>query len=406
MSEKFLVGAATAAYQVEENNTHSDFWIQENIKHSSYVEKSLDAVDHYHRFWEDIRLLKDAGLNAYRFSIEWGRIEPKEGSYSREETEHYRKVLKFCKENDVIPIVTLHHFSSPAWLIRKGGWTNPRTIEAFAKYARYIMQELGEYIDYVCTINEANMGFQLKKVAADMMAASKKKEGAVQVGVNFDLKQILLGMLEQGKAFHCNPFKINTFLSPRSQKQEEIVMKAHQAAKRAIKEVKPDCRVGLTLSLFDYQPAAAGQEMADKLWQEDFGFYFPYIKNDDFIGVQNYSRKIVTAKGAAEPAPSAPVTQMGYEDYPASISHVVRKVAAVFDGDILVTENGIATSDDARRCAFIQEMAEGIRQCVKDGIKIKGYMHWSLLDNNAEFTARYVSEVPEEETQMSCGMGR
>ena len=119
---EFFIGAATAAHQVEGNNIHNDCWAQEQMQHTSYVEPSLDAVDHYNRYEEDIRLMAEAGLNAYRFSIEWARIEPEEGRFDETEVEHYRKVIACCKANGLEPVVTLHHFSSPVWLISKGGW--------------------------------------------------------------------------------------------------------------------------------------------------------------------------------------------------------------------------------------------------------------------------------------------
>lgn len=382
MGEDFLIGAATAAHQVEGNNVHSDYWVMEHIKHSDFLEPSGSAADHYNRYEEDIALLAGAGLNAYRFSIEWARVEPREGTFDPDAVRHYRQVLDCCKKHGVTPIVTLHHFSSPAWLISKGGWGKPYVIDAFARYARHIAEQLGTQLPWICTINEANMGFQLNKIAADMMKAGKK-EGGVQVGTNtsLDLKKIILGMFEQGKAFRCSPFAVNTFLKPRKQAQEEIVMRAHQAAAKEIKAVRPQAKVGLTLSLFDYQPVDGGEAQAAQLWQEDFGFYLPWIQNDDFLGVQNYSRKLVGPEGAQEPAPGTAVTQMGYEDYPAAIGHVLRKVAESYYGELLVTENGIGTADDARRCEFIREALSGIQACVDDGLPVKGYLHWSLLDN-------------------------
>ena len=161
----FLLGAATAAHQVEGGNRNSDCWALENIQHSDYLEKSGDAIDHYHRYEEDIRLLAGAGLNAYRFSIEWARIEPEEGKFDDAEIEHYRSVLHACRANGVEPIVTLHHFSSPVWLIRKGGWEADTTPDDFARYAEYVMTKLGSEISYVCTINEANMGLQIAAIA-------------------------------------------------------------------------------------------------------------------------------------------------------------------------------------------------------------------------------------------------
>lgn len=380
MGKQFLTGAATAAHQVEGNNKNSDFWVMENLKHSDFAEPSGMAVDHYNRYAEDIRILAEAGLNAYRFSIEWARIEPNEGHFDEQEIAHYRDVLRECRKNGVEPIVTLHHFSSPAWLIRKGGWTSEYVVDAFAKYTRYVAEQLGSELGYVCTINEANMGFQLQKVMGDMRNSSRK-EGDVQVGVELDMKKILLSMLEQGFAFHCNPMKVNAYLRPRTEEQEKIVMRAHQAAKRELKSVSKDIRVGLTLSLFDYQAVEGGEENAAKLWREDFGIYLPFIREDDFLGVQNYSRKIVDANGTRQPAEGAPLTQMGYEDYPASIGNVLRKVAKEFPGELIVTENGLSTSDDARRCDFIREAFAGVLAAKEDGVPVSGYMYWSLLDN-------------------------
>ncbi len=375
---KFLIGTATAAHQVEGNNIHCDFWAMENMKHSTFAEPSGICCDHYNRYEEDIKLMAAAGLNAYRFSIEWARIEPQEGQFDLSEVEHYRNVIDCCYENGIQPIATLMHFSSPAWLMRKGGWGKEYVVSAFAKYAGFIARELGEKLPYIATINEANMGFQLQKVIEDMKKASSR-EGDVQVGVQMDMKKLLLGMLEQ--MWYFKTFSVNTFLTGRSFEKETYVMKAHQEAKKEIKVHSPETKVGLTLSLFDYQVVEGGEEKATRLWYEDFGFYLPYIKDDDFLGVQNYSRKIVNAEGALPPAADAPLTQMGYEDYPASIGHVVRKVAKEFPGELMVTENGIATLDDDRRCQFIREAVQDVLDARDDGVNVTGYCYWSAMDN-------------------------
>lgn len=380
---EFFIGAATAAHQVEGNNIHSDYWVMENVKHSDFTEPSGVACDHYNLYEEDIRLLAEAGANAYRFGIEWARIEPEEGAFDEAEIEHYRRVIDCCYNNGVTPIVTLMHFSSPAWLIKKGGWAKNAVAAYFARYAGKIAASLGEKLPYICTINEANMGIQLHKVIADMMKAGARREGGVQVGQNsgLDMKSILIGMVEQGMAFKTNPLAINSFLKPRDEKSERCVMEAHLAAKRAIKEASPNTKVGLTLSLFDYQPTERGKSAAAKLWHEDFGWYLPYIKDDDFLGVQNYSRKIVDESGALSPASEARVTQMGYEDYPASIGNVLTRVARSYKGELIVTENGIATDDDNRRCEFIREAFDSVMAAKSAGAPVTGYLHWSLLDN-------------------------
>ena len=389
----FMVGASTAAHQVEGNNVHSDYWLQENVEHSQFVEPSGEAVDHYHRYEEDIRLMAEAGLNAYRFSIEWARIEPKQGEFDENEIEHYRKVIACCKENGVEPVVTLHHFTSPAWVISRGGWENEEVVDWFANYVQYVVKHLGSELRYICTINEANMRLQLaaimKKYMGQMAGGQQEeknapKEGDVQVGLNLDqgMNTMMLGMMECAKAFGLqDPRGIHTFVSMCTPEGDILVMKAHQAAKKVIKEWYPDIKVGLTLSLHDMQPATGGEDAAHKEWEEEFSHYLPYIAEDDFLGVQSYTRQCFDEKGNKYTPEGVELTQMGYEFYPQAIANVVRAVAKEFKGDLIVTENGVATADDSRRQEYIKEATAGLQACIADGIPLKGYLHWSLMDN-------------------------
>lgn len=394
-SKDFLLGAATAAHQVEGNNTNSDCWAMEHMEHTSYAEPSLDAVDHYNRYEEDIKLMADAGLNTYRFSLEWARIEPAEGQFNEEAIEHYRNVIRCCKTNGIEPMVTLHHFSSPIWLIGKGGWEAESTIEDFTRYTHYVIEKLGDELHYVCTINEANMGLQIAAIAerykrqmmaqmAQAQAADGKDDadGTVQVGINLQkmMADQQAAAEENRKVFGVE--KVANFTSMRSKEGDILIMKAHQAAKTVIKELAPHIQVGLTLSLHDMQVAEAGGEpFAEKEWDNEFTHYLPYIQDDDFLGVQNYTRSLFGPNGGLPYPEDAEMTQMNYEFYPEALEHVIRKVAKDFKGNLLVTENGIATNDDSRRIAFIEKALAGVENCIKDGIPVKGYCHWSLLDN-------------------------
>ena len=154
-----------------------------------------------------------------------------------------------------------------------------------------------------------------------------------------------------------------------------------QAAKVAIKAINPDIKVGLTLSLHDLQWEEGGEEFARKEWDEEFAHYLPYIKDDDFLGVQNYTRTLYGKEGQLPNHEGAILTQMDYEFYPEALEHVIRKVHEEFKGDLYVTENGVAVSDDSLRCDFIERALSGVENCLKDGIPVKGYFHWSLLDN-------------------------
>lgn len=381
----FLIGASTAAHQVEGNNKNSDYWAMEHMKYTSFNEPSLDAVDHYNRYEEDIKLLASAGLNAYRFSIEWARVEPQPGVFDEAEIEHYRKVLDCCYANGVEPVVTMHHFTSPKWLIEQGGWEAEETIDKFARYCRYVVEQLGGKLHYVCTINEANMGLQIAAISKrymKMMQANQKVDGTVQVGVNIEnpmMERMKKQAMENVQLFGTP--QPQTFVSQRTDEGDIIVMRAHQAAKAAMKAVKPDLQVGITLSLHDIQPQPGGEEEALREWTEEFLHYLPYIQDDDFFGLQNYTRTLMGPDGSLPVPTGAEVTQMDYEFYPQALGNVIRKVHEVLPIPVMVTENGIATADDTRRVAFIKQALAGVELCIADGIPVVGYCHWSLLDN-------------------------
>ncbi len=320
-TKDFLIGAATAAHQVEGNNIHSDYWAMEQMKTTAFTEPSLDAVDHYNRFEEDIKLLASAGLNAYRFSIEWARIEPEEGKFDANEIEHYRNVIRCCKENGVTPMVTLHHFTSPKWLICKGGWEAETTPADFAKYVRYVMENLGSELELVCTINEANMGLQMKaiteryirqmKAMMAAMQAGTASESQVQVGMN--LQKMMQGQelaTKESAAVFGMP-QPQTFVSARTSEGDILVMKAHQAAMAVIRELCPHVKAGLSFSVHDIQAISGGKERAEEEWAEEFTHYLPYIQGDDFLGVQNYTRSLIGADGIAPNPEGAELTQMG-----------------------------------------------------------------------------------------------
>lgn len=383
----FLIGAATAAHQVEGNNTHSDYWAQEHMIHTDFLEPSGDAVDHYNRYDEDIRLMADAGLNAYRFSIEWARIEPEEGKFDENELKHYEDVIRVCKENKIEPIITLLHFTSPKWLITKGGWESDETPAYFARYTRYVIERLGNELHYVCTINEANMGVQVAAIAKrykqQMMSKMQagKTDGTVQMGLNLEKMIANQKEAEKERMEIFGVPKTECFTSPRTPHGDEIVMEAHKAARTVIRELAPHIQVGLTLSLHDIQPLPGGEENAAKEWADEFTHYLPAIEGDDFLGVQNYTRTRMDASGSLPTPEGSELTQMDYEFYPEALEHVIRKVAKEFHGSLIVTENGIATADDTRREVFIKSALSGVNACLTDGIPIKGYMYWSLMDN-------------------------
>ena len=376
----FFIGTASAAHQVEGNNTNSDTWALEQMKYGGYPEKSGDACDHYHTYREDIRKMAEAGLNSYRFSIEWARIEPEEGVFDEAEMDHYLDMVHACRENGLEPVVTLFHFTSPKWLISKGGWEAESTVKDFEDYARYVLEHLkGENLKYVCTINEANIGALIAGYIAKMQG--EQDLGQLQIGM--DLEK----MAEEEKARKAECMEVfgvedaAVFTSPRSEAGMQIIFKAHKAAVDAVHEILPGVKAGLSLSLRDLQYVEGGKENRDRQWQDDFLRYLPAFVNDDFFGVQNYTRTVFDEHGEMPVPKDAEITQMNYEYYPEGLENMIRTVTESFKGEILVTENGIATAEDERRCGFIRTALQGVQNCLDDGLPVKGYFYWSTLDN-------------------------
>jgi beta-glucosidase len=386
----FLLGAATAAHQVEGNNTNSDFWLMEQVPNSMFKEPSGICVDHYNRYREDIDLLAGAGLNAYRFSLEWARIQPDKKTFDQKEIDHYRDVLEYCHAKGITPIVTMHHFSSPRWLIQEGGWESKTTADYFASYCERVVKDLGNLLEYVCTINEANMGLQIAKIAARHKAVAGGTKGSannLQVGLNSPgesggfMEMILSRMKAVGEAFGMDPRNIQDFLKPRTLDGDLLIMEAHEKGRDAMKAVCPCLKIGVTLSLHDIQALPGGEEYARREQEDEFLHYLPYLKKDDFIGVQNYTRSVFGSDGAIPPSKGAELTLGNYEFYPEALEKVIRFVNKQTALPIIITENGCAVADDSRRIEFLRRALAGVKRCVDDGLPVKGYCCWSLLDN-------------------------
>lgn len=153
----FLWGSATSAHQVEGGNTNNDWWDFEHQPWSAAQASSGDGIDHFHRYADDFALLRSLGHNAHRLSIEWSRIEPAPGEFSRTAIAHYRRVLTALARTGMTAFVTLHHFTLPRWFAARGGWLAPDAIDVFTRYCARVTAELGSLMPYICTINEPQM---------------------------------------------------------------------------------------------------------------------------------------------------------------------------------------------------------------------------------------------------------
>jgi beta-glucosidase len=340
----FLWGAATSAHQVEGGNTESDWWAWELEPDTPCAEPSRDACDHYTRYPEDMELLAELGFNCYRFSIEWARIEPEQGTFSADELDHYRAMLESCWACGLVPVVTFNHFTLPRWVTSAGGWERARTADLFARYCERAAAELGRLIPYASPINEPNMpalfGYEL-------------------------------GLFPPGRAERAA-----------FERATEVLARAHIAGREAIRSVSHRTRVGLALSMADWEALPGGEDNLARLLALREDVFLEAAAGDDFIGVQSYTRHRVGPEGFMDPEDGVELTMMGYEFWPDALEATVRRARqAVGRKPVFVTENGIGTEDDERRIEYIRRALTGLHRCIRDGIEVLGYCHWSALDN-------------------------
>jgi beta-glucosidase len=340
----FTWGTATAAHQIEGGNWNNDWWMWEHNPESGCKEPSGDACDSYHRYRDDHAIIAELGLDNYRFSLEWSRIEPEDGEFSVAALDHYKRVCEDLRERGITPVVTFHHFTTPRWVVHHGGWEVPDTADRFARFCERTTRHLGDLVGLACTINEPNM------VATHGFLSGAfppgRRDPAVRRAVN------------------------------------DVFCQAHRKAVDAIKGVRADLDVGLTLAMQQGWAVDGGEQRLDRIMKNLEDVYLEAATGDDFIGVQTYSRMRVGPDGALGPEEGVRTTLMGYEFWPESLEATIRRAWELTDRTpVIVTENGIGTDRDEERIEYVGRALEGVLRCLADGIEVRGYTYWSLLDN-------------------------
>ena len=336
-------GTATAAHQVEGGNWNNDWWAWEHAPGTTCREPSGDACDHYHRYPADLDLLAGFGFNAYRFSLEWSRIEPEDGEYSQAALDHYRRMCDACLARGLQPIVTFHHFTTPRWVAARGGWTASETAELFARFCARAAARLGDVVARVCTLNEPN-------IVAD-------------IGYRW-------GVFPPGRRDPALRLRAN-----------EVLIDAHRRSVAAIRSEAGRAPIGLTLAMQDYQAVDGGEALRDRERHDMEDVFLAATHADDFVGVQTYTRVRFGPDGPRQPSAGMRVTQMGWEFYPEALEACIRRAHALTPVPLMVTENGVAVDDDRERIEYVGRALAGVRACLTDGIPVQGYVYWSLLDN-------------------------
>ncbi len=360
----FLWGTATAGHQVEGNNVNSDIWLLENVKPTMFAERSGDAVNSLALWETDLDLVRRFGLNTYRFSLEWARIEPEPGFFSIAMLDHYKAMIAGCHTRNLTPVVTFNHFTTPRWFAALGGWTSPQAADLFARFCDRAARALADGIGYATTLNEPNTVSIIADVFPPQALGLLRAMNAAGAKAS--------GTATFSNAMVPDPADIGTVLPN--------MIAGHRQARAAIKAVRGGLPVGVSLAISDDQ-AAGPDSIRDTKRKAFYGAWLDAVKGDDFLGVQNYERAVWGPKTPLPPPAGAVLNASGREVYAPSLANAVRYAYAETRLPILVTEHGVGTDDDRIRANFIPAALAELSKVVAEGVPVKGYVHWSLLDN-------------------------
>ncbi len=372
----FLLGVATSAHLVDGSGGLSD-WCRFEAEpgHIERGERSGIATGHRDRVAGDVELLAALGANAYRFSLEWARLEPADGRVDEAEWSRVLAEVRLLRARGVTPMVTLLHFTLPGWLAARGGLLAPDFAERFGRFAAEAARRLGTEVSLYATINEPNVQVFFGYV-----------EGKWPPGVR--------SPREAGRAFAA-------------------LLRGHAAAAHAVRAAAPHARVGPVVNLIELEPSSRWSVLdwiASRTAANAFDWAFldalrsgrialplpgaglgqipapELVGTADWIGVNYYTRNRVRfsplAPGlvARGPGPGA-LSDLGWEIRPAGLLSVLRETWARYHLPLHVTENGVADAADAHRPAFLRMHLHAVARALAEGIPVRGYFHWSLLDN-------------------------
>jgi beta-glucosidase len=359
----FLWGAATSSHQVEGDNRWNDWWQFEQAGRLPY--RSGDACRHYERYEQDFEMARGLGHNAHRFSIEWSRIEPRPGHWDHGALQHYVDVVRALRARGIEPIVTLHHFTNPAWLTELGGWLRKDTVARFADYAKRVAERLAGEVRYWISINEPTVYAKHAFVA-----------GAWPPGMRGSWRQALAVMRNMARAHAA----VHTIMH--RHREDAMVGFAHSAP--------------LIMACNPQRPL----DRSAALMRDAALNHLPFLllgrspkRCLDFIGLNYYNRTVVrwAPRGQAllfgedcvadhhgEPRR---FSDMGWEIYPEGLRLTLERFAVAYGVPLMITENGIATGEDELRSWFLLRHLEALGDAIARGVPVLGYLYWSLIDN-------------------------
>jgi len=364
--ENFYFGASTSSHQVEGGclNDWSE-WEKRNAKRlaeeSVYYSNQPSwkhikneaispenyisgiAADHYTRYSEDFDIAQKIGINAYRFSIEWSRIEPMRGVWDTDQLNHYSKMIAALRERNIEPFVTIWHWTLPLWLEEIGGVSSSEFPELFAKYTAKLAEEFSGSVKYFITINEPEI-YSVNSYLRGIWPPQKK------------------GLLSYIRVM-------------------KSLVKSHMLAYDEIKKRIPGSMIGPACNMTYFEPGRGfinkfTKNLADRYWNR---YFIDNVKSKiDYIGVNYYFHSRINY--GFNKNENTSVSDLGWELYPQGIESVLNSLA-VYKLPVYITENGLADACDEKRAWFIEVTLRSIMKSIDNNVDVRGYFHWSLIDN-------------------------
>lgn len=378
LPENFLFGTATASVQIEggdRNNNWYRFCEEDKTEDGTHC---IVAADHWNRYEEDIELMMQLNQQAYRMSIEWSRIEPGQGEYNEAALEHYRNEIQLLKNNNIRPLVTLHHFSNPIWFEDIGGWSNSKSITYFNNFTKKVVGFLGDLVEDWITINEPNVYL----------------EGTYSTGNYPPNKPSFIRYFRGAKHMigaHIQAYKtIHNIRTEENHPGKTMVGVANHL--RLFDAYEEKATAKWSASLLDYvfhELFLEGMIHGKLKFPLGMGHH-PYGKGTycDFMGINYYTRDIIKFSlnplrmfGELTVREGAEVNDLGWEIYPEGLYRVCKKYSERYEFPIYITENGISDAQDKQRGKYIYDHLKVIKQLIDDGVAVERYYHWSLIDN-------------------------
>jgi len=378
----FFWGASTSAHQVEGRNQNQwTVWELENAAQqaqtahlrlswmpswdqfkdqaeepSNYV--SGEGVDHFNRYKEDFAIIKQLNMNAFRFSVEWSRIEPLEGQWDEQAIEHYQKYIKELRRMKIEPFFNIWHWTLPVWFAEKGGFEKKENLEYWNRFVKKIADDLMFDVEYVITLNEPN------------------------VDATFSY---LLNLHPRNNEQRSNQITPAVWTSWKFVQVYWNLMRAHRSAYKILKDNKPTLNVGIATQLANIQ-AKRPHNYLDQITTQVMRYFWNWwflnkVKRQlDFVGVNYYFSDYYTGLGKRR-NPKVPTNDMGWYMEPEGIYPLLLRVWARYKKPVFVTESGLADANDEYRQWWIEESIVSMEKALSEGVDLRGYFYWSLLDN-------------------------